>query len=276
MKNLKIIVFQKRTMYFVCIACLALFLLWGFIFSLLGGISVPSSADASFSPEGESKLAIIIDDFGSSRAGIAEMMSIDRHLTFAVIPFSSHSLEDAESAHNKGYEVIVHLPMEPNHGKMSWLGPRPILAGMKEDEVRQLVRDAFEDVPYAVGANIHMGSKASGDENVMAAILDVIREKDLYFVDSRTARHPIGKKMAAERGVRCYERNVFLDGQQPKSFVKGRLAEAADVAVKKGYAVAAGHVGIEGGKITADAIREMLPEFDQRKIELVFISELDQ
>ncbi len=33
------------------------------------------------------RLAIIIDDFGSSGDGVKEMMSIDRHLTFAVMPF---------------------------------------------------------------------------------------------------------------------------------------------------------------------------------------------
>lgn len=202
------------------------------------------------------------------------MMSISRHLTFAVMPFSTHSREDAKAAYEKGYEVIVHLSMEPNHGKRSWMGPRPVLAGMTEDEVRQIVRDAFEDVPFAVGANIHMGSKASSDESIISAVLDIIKEMNLYFVDSRTANHPIGKKVADAKGVRCYERNVFLDGQQPKSFIKGRLTEAADITLKKGYAVAIGHVGIEGGKVTAEAIREMLPEFDRKNIELVFVSEL--
>lgn len=222
------------------------------------------------------KLAIIIDDFGAGRNGVKEMMSINRNLTFAVMPFSEYSREDAEAAHENGYEVIVHLPMEPNQGKRSWLGPRPILAGMKGDEVRQIVRDAFEDVPFAAGANIHMGSKASSDESIISAVLDIIKEKELYFVDSRTADHPIGKKVADVMGVRCYERNIFMDGQQPKSFVKSRLAEAADVSVKKGYAVAIGHVGIEGGKITAEAIREMLPEFDRKNVELVYVSELDR
>ncbi len=222
------------------------------------------------------KLAIIIDDFGSSRNGVNEMMAINRHLTFAVMPFLEHSQTDAIAAYEKGFEVIVHLPMEPNQGKISWLGSNPILAGMKSEQVKKIVRDAFENVPYAVGANIHMGSKASSEESTMLAILDVIKEKNVYFVDSRTADHPIGKKLSDERGVLCYDRNVFLDGQQSKSFVKKRLSEAGDIAVKKGSAVAIGHVGVEGGKVTAEAISEMLPEFDQKNIQLVFVSELDK
>lgn len=238
--------------------------------------AVSGPGDENRQEEEGGKLAIIIDDFGSGRDGVEEMMSIKEHLTFAVIPFLANTLEDAEIAHGSGYEVIVHLSMEPNYGSRSWLGPKSILAGMEADKVRQIVRDSFDSVPYAAGANIHMGSKASNDEYIMSAVLDVIKEKNLYFVDSRTASKPKAKKLSMNKGVICYERDVFLDGQQPKSFIKGRLDTAADIALKKGYAVAAGHVGREGGKVTADAINEMLPEFKKRNIKLVYISELNE
>ncbi|GAE90468.1 divergent polysaccharide deacetylase family protein [Acetivibrio straminisolvens] len=76
--------------------------------------------------------------------------------------------------------------------------------------------------------------------------------------------------------IPCYERNIFLDGQKPKEHVIKKLREAANIAEKNGFAVAIGYVGTEGGKVTAEAIQEMLPEFDERNIQLVFISELDE
>ena len=236
-------------------------------------VSTLDGVSTDFSQK-EGKLAIVIDDFGQSRDGVNEMMSINEHLTFAVMPFMEHSGQDAEIAHEKGYEVIVHLPMEPNYGKPSWLGPSPIMAGMKNEEVKQIVRDSFENIPYAVGANIHMGSKASSEENIVSSILDIIKDKNLYFVDSRTADHPIGKKLADEKGVLCYDRDVFLDGQKPKSYVKSQLMKAEAIALKKGYAVAIGHVGMEGGKVTAQAISEMSLEFENKNVKLVFVSEL--
>lgn len=252
-----------------------------FCFFILPGSAGYAKADArspdnGLSPEAGGKLAIIIDDFGSDRDGVDEMMSIKAHLTFAVMPFLDNTLEDAELAHGSGHEVIVHLPMEPNFGKRSWLGPQPILAGMDANEVRKIVRDSFNSVPYAVGANIHMGSRASNEEDIMSAVLDVIKEKGLYFVDSRTANKPKAKKISMSKGVMCYERDVFLDGQQPKSFIIDRLEKAEEIALKKGHAVAAGHVGLEGGKVTADAINGMLSEFKEKKIELVYISELNE
>lgn len=222
----------------------------------------------------QAKLAIIIDDFGSGRDGVKEMMEIDRHITFAVLPFLDYSLNDAEKAYEKGYEVIVHLAMEPMKGKRSWLGPNPILAGMSYDEVRTIVKDSMESISFAKGANIHMGSKASSDETIVSAILDEIKDRKLYFVDSLTSSKPVAKKLAEEKNIICFNRDVFLDGQQPKEFIIKRLKQAQNVALKKGYAVAIGHVGIEGGKVTAQAICEMLPEFDKNNVKLVFISEL--
>lgn len=222
----------------------------------------------------EGKLAIIIDDFGQDRSGVKEMMSIERHLTFAVMPFLTFSGADAKAAHEKGYEVIIHLPMEPEKGKASWLGPRPILSTSTDDEIFQLILDAFESVPYAAGANIHMGSKVSGDERIITSVLQVIQSKDLYFVDSRTSRKPIAKKVADEMGVSCYENNIFLDSTQSIATIKKQLEKAGNMALKKGKAIAIGHVGKEGGKVTAQAISEMLPVFDEKNIQLVFVSEL--
>ncbi len=278
MNNKFLMVFSKKILIRLSLALLTLIVTIVCIILVLVSSSHQRSASISGQPRqpGEkAKLAIIIDDFGSGRDGVKEMMSINKHITFAVMPFLDHSEEDAQSAYDKGYEVIIHMSMEPNYGKRSWLGPRPILAGMNGDEVRKIARDAFDSIPFAAGANIHMGSKASSDEIIISALMDVIRERRLYFVDSRTASHPIAKKIAAEKNVQCYERDVFLDGQQPKSFIINRLREAGDVALKYGKAVAIGHVGIEGGKATAEAISEMLPDFESRGIELVFISELD-
>lgn len=220
------------------------------------------------------KLAIVIDDFGQDRNGVKEMMAIKRHLTFAVMPFLTYSQSDAKEAYENGFEVIVHLPMEPMKGKISWLGPKPILSTLSDSEVYQITSEAFNDVPYAVGANIHMGSKISTDERIMSDVLDIIKEKGVYFLDSKTSAKSVVQKIAEEKGVPYYERNTFLDGQTSKEHVKEQLRKAGDIALKTGKSIAIGHVGIEGGKVTAQAIAEMLPEFDVKNIQLVYVSEL--
>lgn len=219
-------------------------------------------------------LCIIIDDFGSGRDGVRQMMDIDAHLTFAVLPYGPFTTQDAEAAHEKGYEVIVHLPMEPMHGSLSWLGPNAILCSQDSDKISALSAMALHNVPYAVGANVHMGSKASADGRVMESILNQVAAADMFFVDSRTGDKSVIPAIAQQLAVPCLERNVFLDGQQPKAHVLKQLAVARDIALRQGYAVAIGHVGIEGGRVTAEAIAESLPGWKEDGIRVVFASEM--
>ncbi len=278
MKKIFFIIVRPTLLNKILAILVVLIVSFTFIFS---GSALYNDAKSIFSEDEntqekptEAQLAIIIDDFGSTKEGVAEIMTIKEHLTFAVIPFLSYSEANAIQAHEKGFEIIVHLPMEPIKGKRSWLGPKPILSGMGYEEVRGIVKESMDNVPFAVGANIHMGSKASSEEVIMSAVLDEIRERNLYFLDSRTAPRPVAKDIAQKIEVVCFERDVFLDGQKPKSFVKKRLRQAGDLALKKGQAIAIGHVGIEGGKVTAEAIIDMLPEFERDNIKLVFLSEL--
>lgn len=236
----------------------------------LSAMAEPEGGDAGRT----GRLAIIIDDFGQGREGVRQMMAIERHLTFAVMPFGTFTKEDAEAGYEKGYEIIVHLPMEPLRGMRSWLGANPILCSQDDEKIGVLTHMSLADVPHARGANVHMGSRASADDRVMRCILREVSQSGFFFVDSRTGPNSVIKTVAEELHVPCLERNVFLDGQRPKSYIVKQLRLAADIALKQGYAVAIGHVGIEGGKPTAEAIVGMLPELDRMGVQLVFVSEL--
>jgi len=281
MKKSHFIILKKSQMVnllkliFICFLILGLSLL-SFMHKSKSASQNAYNEEVSIEYNTEGKLAIVIDDFGSDRNGVEEMMSINRHLTFAVMPFLAYSQPDAKKASEKGFEVIVHLPMEPVKGKISWLGPKPILSTSSDSDVYQITNEAFSNITSACGANIHMGSKISADVRIMSDILDIVKEKNVYFLDSKTSSKSVAKKIAKEKGVTFFERDIFLDGQTTKEHVKEQLRKAGEIALKEGKSIAIGHVGIEGGKITAQAIKEMLPEFDEKNIHLVFVSELEK
>ena len=66
----------------------------------------------------EAKLAVIIDDFGYNGAGTAEMLALDIPFTAAVLPFSSHTAENAAQA-KKGRKTRSFLqpPAPPTRQK---------------------------------------------------------------------------------------------------------------------------------------------------------------
>ena len=241
-----------------------------------GGLVLPQARAASIQGEKPAggRLAIVIDDFGQGRDGVRQMLALDCPLTLAVLPHGTFTREDAEEGHRRGFEVIVHIPMEPVHGKASWLGDQPILCSQQDTEIRFNTASALDAVPFAVGANIHMGSRASADERVMRCVLGEVSARGLFFLDSRTGTTSVVPQVAQELGVPLLSRNVFLDGQRPQAEVEKQLRLAGKLALEYGSAIAIGHVGIEGGKPTAQAIANLLPEFEAQGVQLVYLSEL--
>jgi polysaccharide deacetylase 2 family uncharacterized protein YibQ len=56
--------------------------------------------------------------------------------------------------------------------------------------------------------------------------------------------------------------------------VKFRLLETAQTALEKGYGIAIGHVGAEGGEQTSKAIIDTIPEIEKMGIKVVTLSTL--
>ncbi|WP_404333275.1 divergent polysaccharide deacetylase family protein [Mesobacillus maritimus] len=218
------------------------------------------------------ELAIVIDDFGNGMKGTEEMLNLPVPLTVAVMPFLSTTAKDAKHAHEKGHEVIVHLPMEPKRGKKSWLGPGAITTDLTDEEIRKRVEQAIAEVPFAVGMNHHMGSKVTEDERVMRIILEVCREKGFFYLDSKTTGNSVIPKIAKELGVPYLENNLFFDHVYSASHIQRKASLLAKQLEDSDQLIAIGHVGITGEKMV-DALKTYIPEY-KKQADLVPVSAL--
>lgn len=218
------------------------------------------------------KVAIIIDDFGSGQKGTDEMLSMPVKLTVAIMPFLPTSHRDAELAHKQGYDVLVHMPMEPKQGKASWLGPGALTSGLSDAEIRKRVEDAIDDIPHAIGMNNHMGSQITGDERMMSIVLQVCQERGLLFVDSHTNYRSVVRKLSTQMGMPALENNIFLDDAHTSSHIIKQLQAVETWAMEHQTCITIGHVGIQGDK-TAAVLKTHIPEMKQR-VQFVGISDL--
>ncbi|MNO28220.1 Divergent polysaccharide deacetylase [compost metagenome] len=219
-----------------------------------------------------SRVAIIIDDFGNGMKGTDEMFALPVKFTVAVMPFLPTSEKDARRAHEQGLDVLVHLPMEPRQGKPQWMGPGAVLTRMSDEEVRERVEAALDNVPFAIGINNHMGSKVTGDERVMGIILAVCKERRMFFVDSHTNYRSVAGRMAREMGLPPVENHIFLDDVHTAGHVAKQMRLVQERALNQKYCVTIGHVGIQG-KETAAGIRSGIAELKD-SVEFVRISDL--
>jgi polysaccharide deacetylase 2 family uncharacterized protein YibQ len=220
-----------------------------------------------------SKVAIIIDDLGNGLKGTEEIFSIQSPLTVAIMPFLKTSKQDAIRAHKAGFEVLLHIPMEPVRGKKSWLGPGAITTDMSDQAIKDLLRKEINSIPYVVGVNNHMGSKATADPRVVRDILEVLKEKRLFIVDSGTSTNSKILSLAKQMGVPCVKRTVFLDNQNSRTYIQQQFKSLVKIAHHQGWGVGIGHVGLQGLN-TSEVLQTMLPHLKQEGISVVKVSEI--
>jgi polysaccharide deacetylase 2 family uncharacterized protein YibQ len=218
---------------------------------------------------GEARLAIILDDLGTDRAAAEAIFALRYPLTISVLPNHEHSIDIAEEAHRRGYQVMLHLPMQSvGNEKPESQELRP---GMPEQEVAAVVDQFLRNVPGVIGVNNHQGSQATADSALMAELMPVLREHHLFYVDSRTTAATVAFDTAQRDGVRSGFRNVpFLDDVAEVAAVRKQLDLALRGAREKGEAIAIGHPH----PATLQALREVLPRAEAQGVQLVFASEL--
>jgi uncharacterized protein len=218
---------------------------------------------------GAARLAIILDDLGNDR-GVAEaIFALKYPLTISVLPNHAHSSEIAEEAHSRGYEVMLHLPMQSVANEKP--EPQELRPGMSAGNVTELVDRLLRSVPDVVGVNNHQGSESTADTTLMHDLMPVLREHHLFYVDSRTTAATVAFDAAQGDGVRSGFRNVpFLDDVADESAVEKQLQIALRGAKQKGEAIAIGHPHAA----TLRALRKVLPKAGSQGVALVFASEV--
>lgn len=215
-------------------------------------------------------IAIVIDDFGYRNDKISDgFLEIDASLTYAIIPGHNYSTSFAEKAVGAGYEVIVHMPME-NTGKTYGEEKFVLMTDMDSETIKRRINNAFSQIPSAIGMNNHQGSKASADQHVISNIAEVIKDKGLFFLDSRTTVETIIVTTMELFGVPTAKRNIFLDNEDDEAKIKIQLEKLANKAERDGSAIGIGHVKLK----TLNVLKREIPKLQEKGFEFVFVSKL--
>ena len=215
------------------------------------------------------RLAIIIDDLGGDRAAADAVFALGYPLTVSVLPNHEHSMDIAKEAHRRGFQVMLHLPMQSVTNETP--EAQELHPGMPAPEVAALLDQFLQNVPDAAGVSNHQGSQATADTALMDELMPVLRDRQLFYVDSRTTAATVAYDTAQDFGVRSAFRNVpFLDDVAKVAAVRKQLELALRGAREKGEAVAIGHAH----PATLQALREVLPQAKAQGVRLVLASEL--
>ena len=106
----------------------------------------------------------------------------------------------------------------------------------------------------------------------MKNVMQVLKSKQLFFLDSRTNSQSVAGDTARQMGVHTADNQLFIDNVDDIAAVKKQIRTAKEMALHQGNAIIIGHARMN----TAAAVRSMIPELENSGVQLVFLSQLVQ
>ena len=236
--------------------------------SILGFNSF-TKAFASSSPFAKPAITLIIDDIGPNIYRARQFLELNIPLTFSILPRYAHSEGLAFEVHDAGHDIMLHQPMEPYASEAN-PGPGALYVGDSLHKIFRVLEENLSAVPFVIGLNNHMGSRFTACQKEIQETLVIIKQKGLFFVDSRTSSNSKGYHIARQLQMPAACRNIFLDNELNELAILYQLNKLADHANQHGRAIGIGHPFPE----TARAIRLFLNVLKNSNITLARISDI--
>ncbi len=214
------------------------------------------------------KIAIVIDDWGYNLNNFPVLKQIKYPLTLAVLPNLVYSHKISQEAQRLGFEIILHLPMEPL--EKFKLEETTITTDMDEQVIINILSRDFESIPHLKGISNHMGSKATRDIRVMSIIFTDLKKRGLYFLDSYVTPSLVCADLADQMHIRFAKRDVFLDIKEDPVQIMKQINKLKTRANLYGRAIGIGH---DRGP-TLRVLKEVMPKLEKEGYRFVFVSEL--
>jgi len=185
-------------------------------------------------------IALVLDDVGYDLAAVKRMLDLSVPVAISILPDSPFARQAATLSKQAGQVVMLHLPMQPEDPSL------PMTEDFLHDNMkRQSIRNTFlrdlEKVPFVEGVNNHMGSKLTQQDKPMHWVMQLCKEKGLFFVDSRTSAQSVAATTAESMGVAWASRSIFLDHEMTLEAMKHAWQRARNCAKKKLSCVVIAH-----------------------------------
>ncbi len=214
------------------------------------------------------RVAIVVDDLGFDLSSARSLLEMNLPLTFAILPYAPRAGAVARFAQQHGIEAILHIPMEPHGFPAIDPGPDALLLSTEPEAAKRQLRIWLDGLPSLVGGNNHMGSRLTEQNSSMAAIMETLRERKLFFLDSRTSEASVAVAEARRAGIPVASRDVFLDNVRDVEAISRQIYQLVAVARRRGSAIGICHPYPE----TLEALRREAPLLKEQGIDVVPVS----
>ncbi|GAB6051524.1 hypothetical protein JCM17960_03440 [Magnetospira thiophila] len=182
-------------------------------------------------PQDKPKVVVIVSDLGLSRtATMAAIENLPGTVTLAFSPYGSELADYAAKARERGHEILVILPLEPDDFPKNDPGPLALLSPLDEEVNNQKLDKILATVPGHVGVLAYMGSRFTAEETATSALMRHLKRRGIMWIDNRASANAKSLGIAQAMEVPFAVLDMRLDDEPGKSDIDARLAQALEAA----------------------------------------------
>lgn len=215
------------------------------------------------------RMAVVVDDCGYDLGPVESLTALPIDMSFSIIPFKANSTAALKLIIKNEQLPMLHLPMEPMNAEAS-SEKRMVTVAMTKEEVQKFTEEAIDSLPGIKGVNNHQGSRATSNKATMEAVLEVVRDNGLFFLDSRTIASSVAYKVARQLDISTGRNSLFLDNSSNVDSIKTQIWKAANIANKYGSVIVICHAR----PATAKAWLDVYKDVQQAGINFVPVTDL--
>lgn len=214
-------------------------------------------------------VAIVVDDLGYDAEVGRGFIRLDLPLSLSFLPIAPNTAVLVREAREKKRECMLHLPMEPNYFPRLNPGPGALMTNMDDREIREILGQHLQKIPGARGVNNHMGSYFTQRKDKMKVVLNEVKCRRLFFLDSRTTAKTVAFETAKEMGIPAAKRDVFLDNENATKAIRFQMERLLGMARHSGSGIGICHPN----RRTLHVLEEYIPRM-KKNFNVVPVSEL--
>lgn len=206
---------------------------------------------------GKPKLAIIIDD-----VAYEHQTKLIKKIPFKVTPsfFPPTNRHPDTISLSKEFDfAMVHLPLQAYNYAIP--EPSTLNVGDSKQMIRQRIKELKGYFPQISYYNNHTGSQYTADYTSMDKLIEVLKENNITFIDSRTTAQTKAPEVFQKHNLQLFSRDIFLDNDIDKRLIKEQLLKAVKLAKKHGFSIAIGHPHVNTLEVLKNS-KSILKEVD--------------
>jgi polysaccharide deacetylase 2 family uncharacterized protein YibQ len=219
------------------------------------------------------RIGILLRGVGRNDLDSADAIgSLPSAISLGFWPYASQGGILAARARERGHEVIVQLPLEPNDYPASNAGPDTLLTSAPPEQNAQRLQAVLQRFEGTSGVTNLMGGKMLHAKTPLKPVLQDLKERGLLYLGENSNSHGTVKELARELNLRYGAADVMIDAQPSAEAIDKALARLVTIARQRGSAIGIGNASV----VTVQQVHEWSDTLAAQGISLVPIGALAQ